>query len=90
MTVKYNAIPMVFDRFKWAAALAKQPDVALVAAQELSGVSASGWWHWLNPGKSKLYEYPLMGSFVNVCNLLDLDPREFFALDERFINHAGH
>jgi len=82
MTATYRLIPMRFAAQKWADVLRQQDDKTLVVAQTLSGLSASGWWHWLNPKRGKTYEHPGMGNFINVCNLLDLNPADFFELAE--------
>jgi len=81
MATSYVIMTMHFDRIAWAAALnAVDPETRKVA-QEMSGVSHGGWYHWLNPERpGNVYEYPLMRNFENVCNLLDLDPRNFFTL----------
>lgn len=70
-----------FNAGRWAHDLKKQADKDLVAAQELSGVGASGWWHWLNPQKYRSFAHPNMSNFINVCNLLNLDPRDYFCLN---------
>jgi len=80
MPLAYANIDWEFDQERWAADLNKQADGDLVAAQELSGLTASGWWNWLHPKRSRSYQHPGMGNFLNVCNLLHLDPREYFSL----------
>lgn len=76
-----NDYDWMFDKWRWAATLKAQRDVDLVAAQELSGLTASGWWHWLNPDKLSSYEQPGMKNFLAVCNLLQLNPADFFCLN---------
>lgn len=80
MPVKYNTVDWAFDKRRWAHDLNQQRDVDLVAAQELSGLTASAWYAWLNPLTRSHYEQPRMYNFLKVCNLLDLDPRNYFCL----------
>jgi len=80
MPTKFVNIDWVFDADRWAADLSDKPDTDLVAAQELSGLTASGWWNWLHPKRSRGFEHPGMKNFLNVCNLLELDPRDYFSL----------
>jgi len=80
MGIKYNTVDWKFDARRWAHDLKAQRDVDLVAAQELSGVTASGWWHWLNVKPGRPFEHPNMSNFIKVCNLLELDPRNYFCL----------
>jgi len=70
-----------FDVYRWAAALKKLSPDDMTAVMELSGLTVSGFWHWQNPDRSKTYIHPGMLNFLAVCNLLNLDPREFFCLD---------
>jgi len=81
MPIQYANLDWQFDAERWAADLRAQRDGDLVAAQELSGLTASGWWNWLNPKRSRGFEHPGMKNFLNVCNLLHLDPRDYFKLN---------
>lgn len=81
MPAQYRNYDWRFDKHRWAEALRGMPITELQAAQELAGISQSGWYHWMNPDKSGVYQHPAMLNFLNVCNLLHLDPREFFCLD---------
>jgi len=80
MTTFFTEVDWQFDAERWAADLKKQRDVDLVAASELSGLTAGAWWAWLNPKKGKPFQHPNMSNFIKVCNLLQLDPREYFCL----------
>lgn len=81
MSVRYNNYDWQFDKHRWAEKLRGLDHETRAAAQELSGLTESGWYHWLNPDKSKTYLHPGMLHFIQVCNLLDLNPTEFFCLD---------
>lgn len=45
---------------------------------EMVGVSPKTIWSWSQNRHQEGYEHPYMSNFINVCNELDLDPREFF------------
>lgn len=81
MTTFFTDVDWQFDAERWAADLKNQRDADLVAAQGLSGLSAGAWWHWLNPKKGKEFQHPNMSNFIKVCNLLQLDPRDYFCLN---------
>jgi len=81
MTIYYQALDWKFDAEQWAHDLKQQRDTDLVAASELSGLSAGAWWHWLNPKPGRAFQHPNMSNFIAVCNLLQLDPRNYFCLD---------
>jgi len=88
MPIQYANVDWKFDAERWAADLRKQANADLVAAQELSGLTASGWWNWLNPKRHPNFNHPGMKNFLNVCNLLDLDPRDYFSLNISEHNNA--
>lgn len=81
MGITYRFVNWKFDAQRWAEALNGQSADDRAAAQELSGLTASGWRNWLNGTTGKAYQHPGMLNFLNVCNLLDLDPRDFFTLE---------
>jgi len=88
MPIHYANVDWKFDAERWAADLRKQADADLVAAQELSGLTASAWWNWLNPKRSRQFMHPGMSNFLNVCNLLHLDPRDYFSLSFPEVTNA--
>lgn len=82
MATVYRIYPMVFDRTKWAAVL----NVAAAGDQKglayLLGIDPSTLSGWINDRYSPNFQHPSMTFFLNVCNMLDLNPQEFFCLDE--------
>jgi len=88
MPIQYGNIDWVFDTERWANDLRKQADADLVAAQELSGLTAGGWYNWLNPKRNRKFQHPGMLNFLNVCNLLHLDPRDYFSLNFPEVTNA--
>jgi len=81
MPTKYTVMDWTFDKHRWAETLRGQTPETLQAAQELSGLSKAAFDTWKNPANRGAYQNPGMLNFINVCNLLELDPREFFCLD---------
>lgn len=81
MTTKIEDYDWIFDKWRWAETLKALSDDDRQAAIQLSGLTKSGWYHWLNPDKSQVYIHPGMLHFLQVCDMLRLDPREFFCLD---------
>lgn len=81
MTIKYLNLDWQFDKHRFAETLRGLDAETLAAAQELSGLSESAFLTYMNPQYRGAYENPGMKNFLNVCNLLHLDPREFFCLD---------
>lgn len=80
MATTYRNLDWSFDSHRWANDLNRVSDKDKIAALELSGLTASAWWGWLNPRPGKPYQYPQMTNFLNICNLLNLDPRDYFSL----------
>jgi len=81
MPVSYINMDWTFDKHRFAEKLRGFEGETLKAAQELSGLSESAFLTYINPQYRGAYENPGMKNFLNVCNLLELDPREFFCLD---------
>lgn len=82
MAIKHKVIPFKFDVTAWSVVLAALDADTLALAKELSGLTDAGWRHWLKGETTSSYIHPGMLNFLNVCNLLDLDPRQFFCLAE--------
>lgn len=80
MGIQWIDVNWVFDVEQWAADLLAQKPEDLAAARELSGLTESAWRHWMKGGTHGAYEQPRMKNFLNVCNLLQLDPRHYFRL----------
>lgn len=70
-----------FDAAKWARTVKRltQDNVQLYAS--LMGVNAATLSSWRNMDKPGRNPHPSIGNFLLICNELDLDPRDFFALD---------
>lgn len=81
MPTFYANVDWRFDAERFAEDLRQQSDKDLVAAQELAETTPGAWWNWLHPKKGKAYQHPSMSNFIKVCNLLQLDPRDYFCLN---------
>lgn len=77
-----QVVPFEFDAKAWSEALNRVDHITREVAREMSGLTKAGWAHWLKGAKTSSYVHPGMLNFINVCNLLDLDPRQFFVLNE--------
>jgi len=82
MATTYRFVNWKFDVQRWAEALNGQSADDIAAARELSGLTASGWRNWMTGKETDSFKQPGMQNFINVCNLLDLDPRDFWELDK--------
>jgi len=80
MATIYTLYDWQFDSVRWAHDLNQQSDRDKIAALELAGITASAWWAWLNPRPGKPFQHPNMSNFLNICNLLDLNPTNYFCL----------
>lgn len=82
MVKRVSVVNWKFDAPAWARLLQSQDDDTLNAARELSGLTEGGWRHWMKGTTLGTYQHPGMQNFLNVCNLLDADPRDYFTVDE--------
>jgi len=81
MATIYRIYPMKFDTDLWTqrlseAAAGNQRELAYLLGIDPSTIS--GWTRHLY---KQAFPYPSMTLFINVCNLLDFNPQEFFCLD---------
>lgn len=81
MPPKYLIVPMKFDAQKWARAIASIPKQERDVYGGIIGVNPSTLATWANPRMHATFPFPSMSAFLNTCNALDLDPREFFILN---------
>lgn len=80
--IEYKIYNWAFDSVKWAGVL------DLVALEiddrtlgEILGVDRSTVNNWRKRAyRLSEYDFPSMSNFIKVCNVLDLDPRDFYAL----------
>lgn len=49
---------------------------------EILGVSKNTVNNWANGNWQDGFEHPHLSNFVTVCNMMDLDPRDFWILED--------
>jgi len=69
-----------FSINRWAEVLNAADPEQVEAARQLTGLSSTCITTWKLKHKNGTYERPGMQNFLTFCNLLDLDPRDFFEL----------
>lgn len=82
--MKVSRVDFMFDHSAWAAVLRQaETDGLLPVLAEMSGQTET---HLSGVGRGKYagtrFPFPAMSNFINICNLLDLDPRSFFILED--------
>jgi hypothetical protein len=84
MTTKYRIMPFVFDIKLWSAELAKVDPEWRQELADIAGVNISTLRNWITGDYAiRPFKHPNMSNFLNVCNWLDLDPRDFFILEDK-------
>jgi len=83
MGIEYAWKDWKFNRALWALLMEraiKVHDVDDLA--EMLDVSTTSIVFWAQNRYTKPFAYPSMTNFLAVCNLLDIDPRKMFELEE--------
>lgn len=83
MNVHYKFVNWRFDTGKFAqAVLQMHENFSWKELAELMDVSASTVNNWANGNFHPSFPHPHMVNFLVVCNMLDLDPREFWCYED--------
>lgn len=83
MNTRYKIVAWGFDIKAFASAImALHEHFSWEELAELIGCSKSTVYNWANGNFSDEFPWPRMHNFMSVCNELDLDPRDFFILEE--------
>ncbi len=81
---KYKIVGFTFDLVRWGYDIRRA--MQYIAPDYLAGlleVDHSTLENWRDGRyKSTKAPYPMMTNFIKVCNLLDLDPRDYFVLEQ--------
>jgi len=80
MTVKWSHVDWSFNAEAFAEALSGMTPDDMQAAAELLGVSWQTIRRWQKGEYDTEFNFPRMSNFLNLCNLMDLDPRDYFTL----------
>lgn len=81
MGITYTSADWAFNSEYFAEVLSGLTPEDLEACRELMGVTKSAIRNWSKDKYTTEMNYPHMTNFLAVCNLLDLDPRDFFTLE---------
>jgi len=80
MTIHYTNADWAFNSELFAEHLQKMSEDDVLAAAELMDVSRQAIQRWRSGNYSTDFNFPRMSNFLHLCNLLDLDPRDYFTL----------
>lgn len=83
--IKYRLVNWQFNTGAWANAVRDAIDIN--GADIVSGVMGASpktvaLWNKMKSGYED-FPYPNMTNFINFCNNFDIDPREFFILEDK-------
>ena len=77
--IKYKVVPWEFNHVAWSAAMAQIVDSGdMEALAELTELSTAAIRNWAKGVYTEGYQYPRMTNFLKICNVLDINPQEFF------------
>ena len=80
--IKFRVVKFRFAVEKWAMALETIAQEDMPEFARIIGVDESTLRNWRSGDYTRrAFAYPQMTNFINACNWLDLDPREFFELE---------
>lgn len=80
--MRYVLLNFKFDMDKFAATLRTCVQGDNDVFSEAIGVDRSTLANWMAHRYRGKFAHPSMSNFIAACNWLDLDPRDFFVLDE--------
>lgn len=84
MGIHYELFNWQFDMEAFSEALQKIADMDKHDFAAVIGIDVSTLENWRSGDYIKRKKpYPSMTNFINACNWLDLDPREFFKLEDK-------
>lgn len=83
MNTTYKFVVWAFDTARFASAVKDLHEhFSWAELSQLLDVSKSTLNNWANGNFSPEFPFPHMSNFLHICNELDLDPREFFVIEE--------
>jgi len=80
MSIKYAMVNWTFNSELFSEELSEMTSDDIEAAAELLGVTRQAIRRWQKGSYDTEFNFPRMSNFLNLCNLLDLDPRDYFTL----------
>lgn len=80
MGTKYVSVPKKFDTVKWSALINSLCNMfdTIKEAAIIAQVSDTTLITWRDASYADGFEHPNMSNFIRICNLMDVDPSEFF------------
>lgn len=83
MNTRYKLVSWEFDIKAFGAAIMRLHETfSWGELAEIIGCSKSTVYNWAMGNVNDEFPWPRMHNFIAVCNELDLDPREFFVLED--------
>ena len=83
MNTQYKVVNYVFNKALWAQVIADATrDIGRKELAEIAGVDHSTISNWSFMHMRPEVNWPSMMNFVAIVNLLDLDPTEYFILED--------
>jgi hypothetical protein len=86
MATIFSLYPWKFDTGKWARTLREKTAGRVDEWAYLMDVKPATLSNWRHMDALGRHPYPSMANFLILCNELDLDPRDFWALDIPEVN----
>ena len=80
MGITYTIADWTFNADAFAESLAGMTPDDMQAAADLLGVSWQTIRRWQKGQYDTEFNHPRMSNFLHLCNLLDLDPRDYFTI----------
>lgn len=83
--IKYRLVSWEFNKGAWAQAIANAVDAVgddIVAGMVGVSTTTVGNWRKMYQSAYGEFPYPNMTNFITFCNQFDLDPREFWNLED--------
>jgi len=80
MSIRYTNADWSFNSELFADRLQAMTDEDIIACAELMDVSRQAVERWRSGSYKTEFNFPRMSNFIHLCNLLDLDPRDYFTL----------
>lgn len=80
MGIKYVSVPRKFDTVKWSALINELCNLCdtIKDAAILAQVADTTLITWRNANYKEDFQHPSMSNFIRICNLMDVDPSDYF------------
>jgi len=83
MGIEYKWVNWTFDRALWSETMDRAIEkYGIEDLAEIAELDASTLNNWANGRYKGAFKWPHMVNFLKLTNLLDLDPRKFYCLED--------